>query len=103
MRRALPWVLVFALALAHVLRSPGRSHEAHAAPAPLPVGTVIVVARPTGEVVAGKGGGNPQPVYESVTLRVALVRGSPDPVPPGERPWRVTLGEHTYVCVCVPE
>lgn len=80
----------------------GWATRGRPAPTGLAEGSVVSVARPTGEVVGSLD--HPAGVYygsEETVLRVVKRRGAPESLPPKSVPWYVTVGDTTWVAVPV--
>lgn len=89
-RRLFALALAFAFGFAAGRVRPDRPRD------PLPVGTRLVVHRPSGASVTGDGGDSPLTVTDH-ELTVYRVVGGPDRRPPdGVRVWQIDLGGETY-------
>lgn len=96
MRRTLPFIatLLVGITLGYLAGSGRRSAAAahdHI------IGRRIEVVYPTGDVVAGIGGGNPQAATKRASLLVVKRRGESDLLPPNSGVWSLSWAGETYV------
>lgn len=77
--------------------SPRNRHVVETGSNPIPVGTSMEIAYPTGQTVTGMNGAHPQPEYRTVKLRV--VRVNTDGPSTLGSPFRIRIGDTTYYAV----